>query len=187
MGGSALGSMRIPILLSVFVGKSMASSSTPLLGWQLDGNSRSAWDILWTCLSTIFACTWTLLHMDVPPRNMSVARSTSIKLRVWVRTILAPEVTFLQATGQLADAKKLRKSCRKCAIRHRKHETRNHQSQNCGYRNGLGRLNKSKTWITWIYIQSTRNGRSVNASVSSLADSCCRRRINGSTKYSPAT
>lgn len=105
--------MRIPIFLSVFVGQSMASSSTPLLSWQLDGNSRSAWDILWTCLSTIFACTWTLLHMDVPRRNVSVARCTISKLRLWVLTTLAPELTFLFATGQLANARILQKVCNK--------------------------------------------------------------------------
>lgn len=114
MDGSTLGSMRFPILLSIFVGQSMASSSTtPLLSWQFDSNSRSSWDILWTCLSTIFACTWTLLHMDVPPRNMSVARCTINKIRLWVLTILAPEIMFLRATSQLADAKTLRKVCNK--------------------------------------------------------------------------
>ncbi|CEJ55982.1 hypothetical protein PMG11_02209 [Penicillium brasilianum] len=111
--GSSLGTMRILVLLFVFVGQSMASSSTPLLSWQLDGNSRSAWDILWACLSTIFACTWTLLHMDVPPRNTSVAKCTSSKMRMWVLTILAPELTFLRATGQLADARTLQKVCNK--------------------------------------------------------------------------
>ncbi|KAJ5261689.1 hypothetical protein N7505_008556 [Penicillium chrysogenum] len=113
MDGSALRSMRIPILLSVFVGQCMASSSTPLLSWQLDANSRSAWDILWTCLSTIFACTWTLLHMDVPPRNMSIARCTLSKMREWILAILAPEVIFLRAIGQLADARNLQKVCNK--------------------------------------------------------------------------
>lgn len=109
----ALGSNCIPILLSVFVGQSMASSSTPLLSWELDGNSRSAWDILWTCLSTIFACTWTLLHMDVPPRNTSVARCTIRKIRTWAITILAPELIFVAAANQLADAKILQKVCNK--------------------------------------------------------------------------
>jgi hypothetical protein len=107
MDGSTLGSTRIPILLFVLVGQCMASSSTPLLSWQLDGNSRSAWDILWTCLSTIFACTWTRLHLDVPPRNVSVARCTINNIYVWVLTILAPEITFLRATSQLDDAKAL--------------------------------------------------------------------------------
>ncbi|KAJ5390792.1 uncharacterized protein N7496_001860 [Penicillium cataractarum] len=117
MDASAPGSMRILILSSVFVSQSMASSSTPLLGWQLDGNTRSAWDILWTCLSTIFACTWTLLHMDVPPRNMSVARFTISKIRLWVLTILAPEVTFVRAAGQLDDARTLKKVCNKAQKR----------------------------------------------------------------------
>ena len=164
MDGSARGSMRIPILLSVFVGQCMASSSTPLYSWQLDGNSRSAWDILWSCLSTIFACTWTLLHMDVPPRNMSIARCTVSKIREWVLAILAPEVTFLRATGQLADAKTLQKVCNKAQ------KIRDAESS------------EPKLWLSQRtrpleqvqnllnYIQSTPNGRSVNASVSSLAD-----------------
>ncbi|KAL4762784.1 uncharacterized protein BDW70DRAFT_158393 [Aspergillus foveolatus] len=39
-------------------------SSTALEGWTFNDNSRSSWDIVWTCLTTIFACTWTVLHMS---------------------------------------------------------------------------------------------------------------------------
>lgn len=36
------------------------SASTGLRSWQLDTNNRSTWDIVWSCSSTIFACT----HLD---------------------------------------------------------------------------------------------------------------------------
>src|ERR1700733_9319055 len=30
--------------------------------------SRTVWDIVWSCLVTIFACVWAALHPDVPRR-----------------------------------------------------------------------------------------------------------------------
>lgn len=97
------------ILAAFFAGHSSASNSPALVSWQLDGNSRSTWDIVWTCFSTVFACTWTALHLDVPARNMSDVRSTISKIRAWFLAVLVPEVYFWLASMQLYHAISLRK------------------------------------------------------------------------------
>jgi len=91
-------------LFLLFMGHSLASDTTSLVGWQLEGNSRSTWDIVWACFSTIFACTWTVLHLDVPQRNLSDSRYTFRKILSWVLSTLVPELWFWIATIQLYDA-----------------------------------------------------------------------------------
>jgi hypothetical protein len=69
-------------------------NSTALQGWQFNDNSRSSWDIVWTCLTTIFACTWTVLRQGVPARNKSQALITASKLWVFTLNFLAPESSY---------------------------------------------------------------------------------------------
>ena len=35
-------------------------------GWAPEPSGRGTWAILWSCLATIFICTWSALHLDVP-------------------------------------------------------------------------------------------------------------------------
>jgi hypothetical protein len=63
--------LLIAWLVFLFVKGSLASNSIGLISWQLEVNGRSTWDILWPCLTTIFACTWTILHFNVWLGNMS--------------------------------------------------------------------------------------------------------------------
>lgn len=81
------------------------STATHLVGWQLDNDNRSAWDILWACASTIFACTWTVIHADVPNRDASNLRQATMFLRTWLMTLLVPEATFGFAWLQLVKAR----------------------------------------------------------------------------------
>ncbi|KAL2788629.1 hypothetical protein BJX66DRAFT_252198 [Aspergillus keveii] len=86
-------------------------NSTTLQGWQFNDNSRSSWDIVWTCLTTIFACTWTVLHQAVPARNKSQALITASKLWVFTFNFLAPEAIGLLATEELWRVRALRERC----------------------------------------------------------------------------
>ncbi|KAL3473887.1 hypothetical protein BJX99DRAFT_188585 [Aspergillus californicus] len=86
-------------------------NATVSQGWQFNDNSRSSWDILWTCLTTIFACTWTVLHPSVPGRNRSKARHVASKLTAWFLTVLAPEGLVLGASEQFWRVWSLTKRC----------------------------------------------------------------------------
>ncbi|KAJ5291778.1 hypothetical protein N7478_001029 [Penicillium angulare] len=87
------------------------SNSTALEGWKLDDNSRSSWDILWTCLSTIFACTWTALHLSVPRASRSDGQNIMRKIVAWIFATLAPEFMAGTASQELWVAWVVTKRC----------------------------------------------------------------------------
>ncbi|KOS40116.1 hypothetical protein ACN38_g9040 [Penicillium nordicum] len=94
------------LLLLGCVNPSLAqSNSTALEGWQLDDNTRSSWDIFWTCVSTILACTWTALHISVPTRAQTQTENLWLKALAWIGTILAPEFMAGTAAEELWQAR----------------------------------------------------------------------------------
>ncbi|KAL3433267.1 hypothetical protein BDV09DRAFT_186861 [Aspergillus tetrazonus] len=86
-------------------------SSTALEGWTFNDNSRSSWDIVWTSLTTIFACTWTVLHMSVPRRNSSEGLILARKLIFWTIALFAPEEIVLIASEEFWGVWSLRARC----------------------------------------------------------------------------
>ncbi|KAH8695530.1 hypothetical protein BGW36DRAFT_398744 [Talaromyces proteolyticus] len=82
-------------------------STAPLEGWQFDDNSRSSWDILWTCLSAILACTWTALHLSVPKNRQPEWRAFTQKVLIWLFVVVYPELTLVnEAVSQFFLAQK---------------------------------------------------------------------------------
>lgn len=99
------------LLWFFFVGDSFAFNSTALVDWQPERESRSAWDIIWACFSTILACTWTVIHADVPQRNTSDARVLIRFLRTYSLALFVPEVLFIIAISQFFHARSLKAMC----------------------------------------------------------------------------
>jgi hypothetical protein len=95
--------------------RSLAKNSTlsNLEGWQYDDDSRSSWDILWTCLTTVFACTWAAVHMHVPQRGAHPLTSSIEKGLAWIAALLAPEMMVFQAAADAIYARKIIKKCNK--------------------------------------------------------------------------
>ncbi|KAH8730036.1 hypothetical protein GQ44DRAFT_673718 [Phaeosphaeriaceae sp. PMI808] len=87
---------------------SMSSTADPV-GWVSEPEGRGTIGLLWGCLATIFLCTWTAIHPDLPEIN---ERKRSI---IWWRIkhvlccLLAPELFALHAVGSLINAMALRK------------------------------------------------------------------------------
>lgn len=66
-------------------------------GWHNSPAERGTMTILWSCLATIFACTWAILHLNVPdPKD-----TTWIKLRKkmkWMAiTVVFPEFNICKS------------------------------------------------------------------------------------------
>lgn len=93
--------------------QSLAKNSTlsDLEGWQFDDDSRSSWDILWTCLTTVFACTWAALHLNVPHRGALSPQRSSDKRMAWIAALPAPELMVFQAATDATYARKIIKKC----------------------------------------------------------------------------
>jgi hypothetical protein len=77
-------------------------------------STRSVFDILWSCLFTIFACTWTVQHLNVPPQREEIddpgwkgdlkyaAKNFWTSAKWMITTVLAPEVLITLNAGHLA-------------------------------------------------------------------------------------
>lgn len=74
-------------------------SNITRVGW-ISGRNRTSYDLLWSCLATILACTWTTLHLNVPSSNDGRFRIFLRKAKWTAITILAPEVTAGLALSQ---------------------------------------------------------------------------------------
>ncbi|SJL18576.1 uncharacterized protein ARMOST_22173 [Armillaria ostoyae] len=78
-------------------------------------DQRTVLRIIWSCLATIFACTWIAVHPNVPGRNITTKGAISCAIeraKIMAITILGPELIVGWATEQFIVAWNLR---------HRKH------------------------------------------------------------------
>ena len=70
---------------------------------------RSTWEILWTCLATIFACTWVSVHPNIPSYKDGRIRIALQRLELMVWAILTPEMIIFWAMRQWRHARALTK------------------------------------------------------------------------------
>ncbi|SJL18681.1 uncharacterized protein ARMOST_22280 [Armillaria ostoyae] len=64
---------------------------------------RTLLNIIWSCLATIFACTWLAVHPNVPGRNITTKGPISggiERVKIMVTAILAPEAIVAWAAEQ---------------------------------------------------------------------------------------
>ncbi|KAG2120185.1 hypothetical protein BD769DRAFT_1361868 [Suillus cothurnatus] len=73
----------------------------------LSCNTRTLWDILLTCWLTLFACTWTAIHPDIPSMNEGVVAITFRRLLLMVMALLGPEFVISWAAWQFLCARQV--------------------------------------------------------------------------------
>ena len=71
--------------------------------------TRSIYNILWSCLSTIFACTWITVHPNIPAPSDSQWAVLRRRLAIMGYFLLAPEFVILWAARQHFSARYLTK------------------------------------------------------------------------------
>ena len=81
-------------------------SSERVHGWVSQPNGRGTFDILWSALVTIFLCTWTSLHLNVPSPKEKYWQRCVRKFRWMLTAIIAPEFIVGFATGQKVEARR---------------------------------------------------------------------------------
>ena len=72
-------------------------------------NQRSTRDILWSCLATIFACTWVSIHPNMPSPKDGRIRIALQRLELMVWAIMTPEMIIFWAMRQWQHARALSK------------------------------------------------------------------------------
>ena len=68
---------------------------------------RAKWSIIWSCLTTIFLCTWVAIHPNIPDIHDRAWLSLCRRLRFTVLLLYAPETVILFALRQRNAAARL--------------------------------------------------------------------------------
>ena len=118
-------SFILPALLQVIATQYVAfalpisNNTTPDMGASSSGypscdnlyHCRSLLNIIWSCLTTIFLCTWVTVHPDVPDENeTSWSGRLSDRLAYLAFMLVSPEAFALVSCEEWADACKITKS-----------------------------------------------------------------------------
>jgi len=61
---------------------------------------RTLWNIIWSCLATIFACTWLAIHPNIPAPDEGFFRVNLRRAKIMVVGLVAPELIILWAMRQ---------------------------------------------------------------------------------------
>lgn len=90
------------------VARDVGSTTLTILGREITGcdRTRSLWEIIWSCFSTIFACTWVAVHPNVPDPQHSGFWNLSRQVFTMIYAVLAPECMTMWALRQRMGAAK---------------------------------------------------------------------------------
>ncbi|KAG2030719.1 hypothetical protein BDR03DRAFT_905781 [Suillus americanus] len=72
-------------------------------------NTRTLWDILLSCWLTLFACTWTAIHPDIPGMDEGIVAITLRRLLLMAMALLGPEFVISWAAWQFLCARQVAK------------------------------------------------------------------------------
>ncbi|KAL2828471.1 hypothetical protein BDW59DRAFT_159677 [Aspergillus cavernicola] len=79
-------------------------TQTTLVGWTLEPSGRGTLGLLTTCLSTIFLCTWVVIH---PRVYQSEIHTTLHKLALLAKTLLAPKFIAVEGLQEWAQCRRM--------------------------------------------------------------------------------
>lgn len=75
-----------------------ARDATLVHGWMSEPDGRGIWSILWSCLVTIFLCTWSVIHEEVPPQLHRRWDLLFRRLKHMALGVIAPEWALAEAS-----------------------------------------------------------------------------------------
>ncbi|EGO58455.1 hypothetical protein NEUTE1DRAFT_41272 [Neurospora tetrasperma FGSC 2508] len=77
------------------------SNQQATVGWVNNPKRRGTLTIIIDCLTTIFACTWTVLHLNIPAIEDSPTTRILRKLKWMAIAIVFPQIIFVKAVCEL--------------------------------------------------------------------------------------
>ena len=96
-------------LTNLLTESSSNATSTVLSTCICPADQRTIWGILWSCLATIFACSWVSVHPNIPAPNESSWRVLLRRLELMFWAVIAPEMIIFWALRQWLGARHLAK------------------------------------------------------------------------------
>ena len=82
---------------------------TPTLAVTCPADQRTIWNIIWSCLATIFACSWVSVHPNIPAPEESWWRIFLRRLELMFWAVIGPELIITWALRQWLGARDLQK------------------------------------------------------------------------------
>ncbi|TFK33848.1 hypothetical protein BDQ12DRAFT_727377 [Crucibulum laeve] len=113
--------MSVILLIFLFFQNVVASDgyskSPPSESDTDDANNRTTLDIIWSCLTTIFACSWIAVHSNIPsPEDKwGIVLARRLKLMFWA--IIAPEMILAWSIRQWLGARYIAREYRDAPFR----------------------------------------------------------------------
>lgn len=83
----------------------MANNTTTshelFVGWVTGPAQRGTLNLVWSCAVTVFACTWSVLHLNVPSQKDTTRTRLTRKVKWMIINLLFPEFIFSKAVFDL--------------------------------------------------------------------------------------
>jgi hypothetical protein len=79
------------------------------VGWVKEPQGRGTLGLVWSCLATIFICTWSALHSNIPARNAKTLDRMARQAGYVVMGLFAPEWLTLHALFDFDQAMKVKR------------------------------------------------------------------------------
>ena len=96
--------------LTSLLSESASSNATTVLSTPAcicPTDQRSIWDILWSSLATLFACSWVSVHPNIPGPDESRWRVFLRRLELMFWAVISPEMIITWALRQWLGARRL--------------------------------------------------------------------------------
>ena len=86
-------------------GENNTQNLNPKQGWTAQPDGRGTLDIIWSCVITMFLCSWSILCMNMPGPKESRGQILWRKTSLTALGVLCPEIIFELALGQWLSAR----------------------------------------------------------------------------------
>ena len=84
----------------------------PVIRYIYTKDYRSVWSIIWSCVSVVFACTWTAVHPNVYGYRSTQWQRIKTRTVLFLLALLLPEVPLLWSIKQWRGAREITKRMR---------------------------------------------------------------------------
>lgn len=84
-------------------------NTTGIVSWTPEPQTRGTIGLVWGCLATIFLCTWSAIHPNLPAEDETPWQILWRRVVYLTGALVAPEYFCLIALGDLFDARCVQK------------------------------------------------------------------------------
>ncbi|KIK66308.1 hypothetical protein GYMLUDRAFT_257691 [Collybiopsis luxurians FD-317 M1] len=85
------------------------STASPAAGDSGSCNRRTRFQIIWSCIAVLVACTWVSVHPNIPGPKEGMYKVLARKIGLMILSLVAPELLVMWAARQTVDAWLLKK------------------------------------------------------------------------------